>query len=46
MGKNTITVTIDETKQSKSCTINILEPEFTEGSWTSDKEGTIIFKKC
>lgn len=39
MGKNTITVTIDETGESKSCTIDIIDIEFTNGEWTSDKEG-------
>ncbi|PID68989.1 MAG: hypothetical protein CR968_00195 [Flavobacteriia bacterium] len=46
MGKNTITATINETGESKSCTINILEPELIEGYWTIDKEGSTIIKEA
>ena len=46
MGKNTFTVTINETGESKSCTINILEPEFVKGYWTSDEKGTTILKEA
>ena len=46
MGKNTFTVTINETGESKSCTINILEPEFIKGYWTNDKNGTTILKEA
>lgn len=46
MGKNTITVTIQSTGQSKSYTINVLDIEFVEGYWTTDKEGKNPLEKA
>ena len=45
MGKNTITITIDETGESQSVSFNVLEPEFLEGFWTSDKKGKTNLKE-
>lgn len=45
MGKNTITITIDETGESQSVSFNVLETEFLEGYWTKDKEGKEKFEK-
>jgi len=46
MGKNTLTVTIDETGESKSSIIDILDPEFIEGFWTKDKGGKKKLKEA
>ncbi|PZW39261.1 hypothetical protein LX95_02403 [Mesonia algae] len=43
MGKNTFTVELEG--QKKSVTINIAEPEFIEGWWTSDKDGQVPLEK-
>ncbi|MCF6351120.1 MAG: hypothetical protein L3J23_08865 [Flavobacteriaceae bacterium] len=44
MGKNTLTIEIGNIR--RSVTINVLEPEFIKGYWTSDKEGQEILKKA